>query len=98
MGDPGNLLLLEFERFPDQQLIQPPVLAQNERVVEAGDQQNILHPEGHQVLEALEEALGVDDGVGGVGYSHRHAVIGKTTLQSYGAAQPRVALSFSLFA
>jgi hypothetical protein len=36
----------------------------------AGDQQNILHPKGHQVLEDLKEALGVDDGVGGVGYGH----------------------------
>jgi len=25
---------------------------------------------GHQVLEALEEALGVDDGIGGVGDAH----------------------------
>jgi hypothetical protein len=70
MDDAGNLLLLEFERFPDQQLIQPPILAKNERVVKAGHQQDILHPKGHQVLKALEETLGVDDGIGGVGCSH----------------------------
>ncbi len=64
MSDPGNLLLLEFERFADQQLVQPPVLAQDERVVEAGDEQNVLHPKGHQVLESLEEPLGVYDGIG----------------------------------
>ena len=70
---PGTCEQIEFERLPDQQLIQAAVLAQDERVVEAGDEQNVLHAEGHQVLEALEEALGVDDGVGGVGQRHGSA-------------------------
>jgi hypothetical protein len=70
VSDSGNLLLLKFERFPNQQLIQPPIFTQNERVVKAGDQQNILYPKGHQVLEALEEAFRVNDGIGGVGNGH----------------------------
>ena len=35
-----------------------------------GDQKDVLHLERHQVFEAFEEALGVDDGVGGVDYGH----------------------------
>jgi len=57
--------------LPDQQLIQAPIFAEDEGVVEAGDQENILDAEGHQVLEALEEAFGVDDRIGSVGHGHR---------------------------
>ena len=47
-----------------QQLVEPAVFAQDERVVEAGDQQDVVHAERHQVLEALEEALGGKGGIG----------------------------------
>ena len=55
---PGNLVQIQLQRLADQQLVEAAVLAQDERVVEAGDQQDVVHPERHQVLEALEEALG----------------------------------------
>src|SRR5580698_9538760 len=70
MSHAGNLLQVEFKRLADQQFVEPAVFAEDERIVEARDQENVLHPEGHQVLEALEKALGVDDGVGGVSYGH----------------------------
>ena len=61
----GNLLQIEFQRFADQQLVQAAVFAKNEGVVQAGDQQNVLHPERHQVLEAFEQPLRVHrDGFG----------------------------------
>ena len=64
MRDAGNLLQIQFERFVDQQLVQPPVFAQDERIVEAGDQQDVLHPERHQVLEALEARFGIEKRLG----------------------------------
>ena len=54
---PGNLVEIQLQRFVNQQLIETPVFAQDERIVEAGDQQDVVHSERHQVLEALEETL-----------------------------------------
>ena len=48
---------VQLQRLADQQLIKAAVLAQDERIVKAGDQQDIVHAKGHQVLEALEEVL-----------------------------------------
>ena len=70
VGYPRYLLKIEFERLTNQQLVEPAVFAKDERIVEAGDQENVLHPEGHQVLEALEESLRIDDGVGCVPHAH----------------------------
>ena len=52
-------MLLQLQRFADQQLVEAAVLAQDEGVVEAGDQQDVVHAERHQVLEGVEEALGL---------------------------------------
>ncbi len=38
---PGHVVQVEFERFADQQFVQPAVFAQDEGVVEAGDQQDV---------------------------------------------------------
>ncbi len=70
LRDPRDLLKVEFERFTDQKFVQSAVLAQNERVVEAGDEQDVAHPEGHQVLEAFEEPLRVHGYVGDVFQGH----------------------------
>ena len=60
--DSRNVLQVELVRFADQQLVQAAVFAQNERVVQAGHQQDVLHPEGHQVLEGFEELFLFDGG------------------------------------
>ena len=62
--DAGNLMQIELQRFADQQLVEPAVFAQDERVVEAGDEQDVVHAERHQVLEAFEEAFGGRSGIG----------------------------------
>src|SRR5258708_14894773 len=69
MRDPGNVLRVQFERFVDQQLIQTAVFPEDERIVEAGDQKDVLDLERHQVVEAFEARFGVEerfgDGAGG---------------------------------
>ena len=55
---PGTWCRLSSSDSPMQQLVEPAVFAQDERVVEAGDQQDIVDLKRHQVLEAFEEALG----------------------------------------
>ena len=73
---PGNLLQVEFERFVDQQLVEPAIFAQDERIVEAGDEKNVLHLERHQVVEALKALFGVEgeirrnDGLGCASHVH----------------------------
>ena len=64
VGDAGNMVQIQLQRFADQQLVEPAVFAQDEGVVEAGDEQDVVHPERHQVLEAFEEALGRREGIG----------------------------------
>ena len=63
MSNARNLLQVEVERFVDQQFVETPILAQNKRVVEAGDQKYVLHFERHQVLEAFKALFGFEDGV-----------------------------------
>src|SRR5580700_2682342 len=68
MGNAGNLLQVQFERFVDQQFVEASVFAEDERVVETGDQKNVLDLEGHQVVETFEARFGVEEGLGdGVG-------------------------------
>ncbi len=54
MRDLRNLLQMQVLRFTDQQLIQPSVFPQNERIVHTRHQQYVLHPIRHQVVEAFE--------------------------------------------
>src|ERR1019366_7795740 len=61
--DAGDLMNVQLQRLAHQQLVEAPVLAQNERVVQAGDQQNVVHAERHQVFEALELELRVGCGI-----------------------------------
>ena len=64
MGDAGDVLEMQFERVADQQLVEPSVFAQNERIVEARHQQDVAHAEGHQLLECLEELFRIGDWLG----------------------------------
>ena len=64
MGDAGDVLQMQFQRVADQQLVEPSVFAQNERIVEAGYQQDVAHPEGHEILECLEELFRIGDWLG----------------------------------
>src|ERR1035438_1538806 len=70
MRDAGDLMNVQLQRLAHQQFVQASVLAQNEGVVQAGNQQNVVHAERHQVLEALELELGRRGGVGGDGSCH----------------------------
>ena len=60
--DARHVLQVELVGFADQHLVQAAVFAQDERVVQAGHQQDVLHPEGHQVFEGFEELFLFDDG------------------------------------
>ena len=64
MGDPGNLPQVQLQRFVDQEFVQPAIFAQDERIVEARDQQNILHAKRHEVLETFETLFGVENRLG----------------------------------
>ena len=59
VGYAGDLVHVQLQRLADQQLVEAAVLAQDEGVVEAGDQQDVVHAERHQVLEAFEVELRV---------------------------------------
>ena len=59
VGDAGDLMNVQLQRLAHQQFVEASVLAQNEGVVQAGNQQNVVHAERHQVLEALELELRV---------------------------------------
>ena len=61
VGDARRVVQVEVEELAQDQLVQPPVLLQREGVVEAGDEQDVLHPPGHQVLEALQGAAAARD-------------------------------------
>ena len=79
MRDAGNLLQVEFEGFVDEQLVEAAVFAQDERIVEAGDQKDVLHLERHQVVEAFEAGFGIEEGLGDGAGDH----IEKVNRQSY---------------
>src|ERR1700733_14951568 len=70
MCDSGNLLQIKFARLANQQLIQPPIFAQNKGVVQIGDQQNILHAKRHQPFETLKRVLRVKNQLGLVKRAH----------------------------
>jgi hypothetical protein len=70
MGDSRNLLQVEFEGFIDEELIQASVFAKDEGVVEAGDQKDVMHLEGHQVFEAFKALLSVKDWSGDAAVDH----------------------------
>jgi hypothetical protein len=68
-GDVGNsreLAQVEFKRFVDEQLVEAAVFTENEGIVKAGDEKDIVHLEGHQILEAFKALFGVhgDHGIG----------------------------------
>ena len=44
---------VQVEEVAEHELVDLSVLGQNERIVEAGDQENIVDPKGHQVVEML---------------------------------------------
>src|SRR5579863_287107 len=62
--DPRDVLQAQFERFVNEQFVEASIFAQDERIVEARDQKNILHLEGHQVLEAFKALFRVENRLG----------------------------------
>ena len=67
---PGICAEIEFERFVDQQLVEAAIFAQNEGIVEAGDEKDVLHLEGHQVFEAFKALFGVQNRLGDAADTH----------------------------
>ena len=53
-GQAGRVVEVEVEELAEDQLVELAVLLEDERVVEARDQQDVLDAERHQVLEALD--------------------------------------------
>src|SRR4029077_4013424 len=70
MCNSGNLLRTQFERFVDQQLVEPSIFPQNERVIEARHQKDVMHFEGHQVFEAFKAFFGVENPLGHPRHTH----------------------------
>jgi hypothetical protein len=70
VGDAGNLLGVQFERLCDQEFIEAAVFAEDKRVIEAGDQKDVLDLERHQVFEAFKALFGVEDRFGCAGDGH----------------------------
>ena len=70
MRDPRNLPEVQFQGLVDQQFVETAVFAQNERVIQARYEQNVLHTERHQVLEAFKPLFGIEDGFGDTGKGH----------------------------
>ena len=64
MSDAGNLSQVEFERFIDQQFVEAAIFAEDKGIVEAGDEQDVLDLEGHQVVEAFQAGFGIEEGFG----------------------------------
>ena len=54
VGESGRVVEGELQELAEDQLVEPAVLLEREGVVEARDQQDVLDPIGHQVLERLE--------------------------------------------
>jgi hypothetical protein len=53
VGEPGRLVERQIQELTRDQLVEPAVFAERERVIEARDEQDVLHPERHQALERL---------------------------------------------
>lgn len=64
MSDSGNVLGTEIERLINEQFVEPAVFAQDERIVEARNQKDVMHLEGHQIFEAFKTLFRVGNEVG----------------------------------
>ena len=68
--NPWDLPEVEFERFVDEQLVEPAIFAEDEGIVETGDEKNVLHLERHQVFEAFKALVGVQNRLGDAADAH----------------------------
>jgi len=75
MGNAWNMLQIQIERFVDKKFIEAAIFAENEGVVEAGDQKNVLDFERHEVVEALEACFGVEKGLGDGAGGHEWIIL-----------------------
>ena len=56
LGEAGRVVQVELQVLAQDQLVQLAVLGEDERVVSAGDQQDVVDPMGHQILEVRRSA------------------------------------------
>jgi hypothetical protein len=63
-----DLLQAEIERLVDEQFIEAAVFTEDEGILEARDQKDVVHFEGHQVFEAFKALFGVHYGQRPWGY------------------------------
>ena len=61
MRDIRDLLQVQFVRLAQQQLAEPPIFAQDKRVIEAGNEEDFLHAKRHEVIETFEPLFRVRD-------------------------------------
>src|SRR4051812_32924027 len=90
MTNARNVLEVEFDGLAHEELVQPAIFAQDERIVQTRHQQHILHAERHQVLEALEQVLRVEGRAlrdGARRHEFRSAVLQKTAGWKYSTPQ-----------
>jgi len=71
VGQPRHVRQGEIQELAGDQFVQPSVFLQREGVVETGDEQDVLDPKRHQVLERLERIAYFREGGRLVGRAHR---------------------------
>ncbi len=64
VGNSGNVLGTEIEGLVDEEFVEASIFAEDEGIVEAGDEKDVVDFEGHQVFEAFEALFSVGDGDG----------------------------------
>ena len=77
----GRVMQVQVEELPEDHLGQLPVLLQDELVVQARDQDDVLDPLGHQDLEVLEAAAAAEDRETVVEVGHGHLTVGATPVR-----------------
>jgi len=61
---PGMCCRLSSRDSPISSSLRRPSSAQDEGIVEVGDEQNVLHAKGHESVKALKGFFRVEDGLG----------------------------------
>jgi len=74
MGDARNVLQVEFAGFADQEFVEASVFAQNEGVIEIGNEEYVADPEWHQAIEAFERFFRVEKRIASVETAHESAL------------------------
>ena len=73
MRNPRNLLQIEFARLADEQFVEAAIFAQDEGIVEIGNEQDILHAKRHEPVETFKRIFGIEKRAG---FRRRYEITG----------------------